>query len=75
MWGCSSVGRAPALQAGGQEFDSPYLHQTNLKEAKSPSLDSEKNHENCKIKIKSINQISRKRKQREKRKKDKITGN
>ena len=25
-WGYSSVGRAPALQAGGQEFDSPYLH-------------------------------------------------
>ena len=27
IWGYSSVGRAPALQAGGQEFDSPYLHQ------------------------------------------------
>ena len=26
MWGCSSAGRAPALQAGGQEFDSPHLH-------------------------------------------------
>ena len=26
-WGCSSVGRAPALQAGGREFDSPHLHQ------------------------------------------------
>ena len=25
--GRSSVGRAPALQAGGQEFDSPRLHQ------------------------------------------------
>ena len=25
--GCSSAGRAPALQAGGQEFDSPHLHQ------------------------------------------------
>ena len=24
--GCSSAGRAPALQAGGQEFDSPHLH-------------------------------------------------
>ena len=24
--GYSSVGRAPALQAGGQEFESPYLH-------------------------------------------------
>jgi hypothetical protein len=27
-WGCSSVGRAVALQAIGQEFDSPQLHQT-----------------------------------------------
>ena len=25
-WGRSSAGRAPALQAGGQEFDSPRLH-------------------------------------------------
>lgn len=25
-WGCSSVGRAVALQAIGQEFDSPQLH-------------------------------------------------
>ena len=25
-WGYSSVGRAPALQAGGQEFESPRLH-------------------------------------------------
>ena len=27
-WGCSSVGRAPALQAGGQEFESLHLHWT-----------------------------------------------
>ena len=27
LWGRSSAGRAPALQAGGQEFDSPRLHQ------------------------------------------------
>ena len=26
--GCSSAGRAPALQAGGQGFESPHLHQT-----------------------------------------------
>ena len=25
-WGFSSVGRAPALHAGGQEFESPNLH-------------------------------------------------
>ena len=30
-WGYSSAGRAPALQAGGQEFEPPYLHQ-NIKE-------------------------------------------
>ena len=28
--GCSSVGRAPALQAGGQEFESPHLHDGNI---------------------------------------------
>ena len=28
LWGCSSAGRAPALQAGGQRFDSAHLHQT-----------------------------------------------
>ena len=27
-WGCSSAGRAPALHAGGQEFDPPHLHQS-----------------------------------------------
>ena len=27
MWGFSSAGRAPALHAGGQEFESPNLHQ------------------------------------------------
>ena len=27
VWGCSSAGRAPALQAGGHGFDSHHLHQ------------------------------------------------
>ena len=27
VWGCSSVGRAPALQAGGHGFESHHLHQ------------------------------------------------
>jgi hypothetical protein len=27
LWACSSVGRAPALQAGGQGFESPHVHQ------------------------------------------------
>ena len=30
-WGCSSVGRAPALQAGGHRFDSVHLHQPTLR--------------------------------------------
>ena len=34
MWGCSSAGRAPALQAGGQEFDSPHLHHRKFAHAK-----------------------------------------
>ena len=29
-WGYSSAGRAPALQAGGQEFEPPYLHQERI---------------------------------------------
>jgi hypothetical protein len=29
-WGCSSAGRAPALQAGGQRFDPAQLHQFTL---------------------------------------------
>ena len=37
-WGCSSAGRAPALQAGGQEFDSPHLHH-RAKEAKNLTTD------------------------------------
>ena len=28
--GVAQLARAPALQAGGQEFDSPQLHQLNL---------------------------------------------
>ncbi len=26
IWGCSSAGRAPALQAGGHRFDPVHLH-------------------------------------------------
>ena len=31
IWGCSSVGRAPALQAGGREFESLCLHGIEIK--------------------------------------------
>ena len=27
IWGCSSAGRAPALQAGGRQFESLSVHQ------------------------------------------------
>ena len=37
VWGYSSVGRAPALQAGGQEFESPYLHQVAFCDSKKSS--------------------------------------
>ena len=31
VWGLSSAGRAPALQAGGSGFESRRLHQTEIK--------------------------------------------
>ena len=34
-WGHSSAGRAPALHAGGREFDPPWLHQRLLGGVKS----------------------------------------
>ena len=37
-WGCSSAGRAPALQAGGQEFDPPHLHHVSLKKEKATRM-------------------------------------
>ena len=36
VWGYSSAGRAPALQAGGQRFDSAHLHQAKGR-AKTPT--------------------------------------
>ena len=30
IWGCSSAGRAPALQAGGHGFESHHLHQRRV---------------------------------------------
>ena len=33
--GCSSAGRAPALQAGGRRFDSGQLHQSDVRRQKS----------------------------------------
>ena len=36
--GCSSAGRAPALQAGGQEFDPPHLHQRASEDEKTTTV-------------------------------------
>ena len=36
FWGCSSVGRAPALQAGGRQFESDQLHQNIMCNTSSP---------------------------------------
>ena len=37
-WGCSSVGRAPALQAGGQEFEPLHLHRNYVPKKEGESL-------------------------------------
>jgi hypothetical protein len=37
-WGCSSAGRAPALQAGGQRFDPAQLHQIFCPDAVAAKL-------------------------------------
>ena len=42
-WGCSSVGRAPALQAGGHEFESHHLHESNEESAREVFANSEHN--------------------------------
>ena len=40
LWGYSSVGRAPALQAGGQEFESPYLHHTDTLKSSEAKIEA-----------------------------------
>ena len=47
IWGCSSAGRAPALHAGGQEFDPPHLHldeSPNLKGTREKNSDRFSNY-------------------------------
>ena len=36
FWGCSSVGRAPALHAGGHRFEPVHLHHFNLEHCFEP---------------------------------------
>lgn len=38
MRGISSAGRAPALHAGGQEFEPPHLHQGEGEEPERPRI-------------------------------------
>ena len=38
LWGISSVGRAPALQAGGHEFESRILHWMKRKHPAHPNV-------------------------------------
>jgi hypothetical protein len=40
--GCSSVGRAPALQAGGHRFDPVHLHQRWWEGARGPVVREER---------------------------------
>ena len=61
LWGYSSVGRAPALQAGGQGFESLYLHSkllrlrnTYLENCISESLFSQK----CRDKERNTKKLS-----------------
>ena len=39
MWGCSSAGRAPALQAGGHRFEPVHLHQVDFEEIDKQEAD------------------------------------
>ena len=39
--GCSSVGRVPALQAGGRQFESVHLHQQVGRQEGTPGLATE----------------------------------
>ena len=39
LWGCSSAGRAPALQAGGHGFESHHLHQPQVAAPKKEKVD------------------------------------
>ena len=63
LWGHSSVGRAPALQAGGREFEPHCLHQLKMS-ARSEA--SEQMHlENCiKKRLKKTRQDKEKRRKR-----------
>ena len=47
LWGCSSAGRAPALQAGGHGFDSHHLHQRQVAASKYRSRTVKRGCSSC----------------------------
>ena len=51
IWGCSSVGRAPALQAGGQEFESLHLHCTSMRSTSAACTSTA--HKRCALHLES----------------------
>ena len=61
MWGYSSVGRASAWHAEGQEFESPYLHQNDRPSAFAGGLsfsDSTGTFEHMRVVIQRVTQAS-----------------
>ena len=64
-WGCSSAGRAPALQAGGQGFDSPHLHQSASRQQNSGKTGTvwrdKGNSERTAPSLRSVAQVARAR--------------
>ena len=50
-WGCSSIGRAPALHAGGSEFESRQLHQKTYRSMPIGSYEAKHALEEMKRKI------------------------
>ena len=57
-WGCSSAGRAPALQAGGHGFESHHLHHLlSLKRKVSKETSNKKEAENLSVEESHTNHI------------------
>ena len=64
IWGYSSAGRAPALQAGGRQFDPDYLHQlvdidTRLKIDSNP-YENANLHQSLRLKTRAVREKPKK---------------
>ena len=59
LWdgGCSSAGRAPALQAGGHRFEPVHLHQKALNHIKHKSLSTELSLEITRTRLQGVRSI------------------